>query len=254
MPTNDRPLTDEEKRFYSFMVSPAGGDVSFLIIPKADYRPQAAVWEQRGHFEIDIVKRSTAQQCSGKHWPLYQERLFNKVSFIDVVHFIDYVRLHDGWDSYASARAWAKRQMAEVRKYGSRAGFKENPTMAKHFYRTTYEIITPGDEDDDEPEVEQGWIDEEGESLEPDADDIANGLLDAVDMAIQMLDLNSANEPSEWGQRAAPRWWTNDEYDHDYGTGARESRSYHLEGFTEAERHAIYLSRMPQRGPGGWLR
>ena len=118
-------LTDEERRYYSFMVSPAGGEVSFLIIPKANYRPQAAVWEQRGHFEIDMVKRSTAQQWSGKRWPLYSERLFNKVSFINVAHFIDYVRLHDGWDSYDSARAWAKRQMTEVRKYGSRAGFRE---------------------------------------------------------------------------------------------------------------------------------
>jgi hypothetical protein len=116
--------------------------------------------------------------------------------------------------------------------------------VAKKFITITYEIW--GEEDLEAGDTDRrGWIDEEGESMAPDADDRAEGL-SAVDKAVSWLEYHGAYEGSEGGARAASRWWTNHEHDIDYRTGEVEQRSYHLHGFTEAEKRAIQL-RMEKR-------
>ena len=42
------------------------------------------------------------------------------------------------------------------------------------------------------------------------------------------------------GPTVAGTWYTDDTYSEDYSTGAVESRSYHLEDFTEAQEREIY--------------
>jgi len=109
--------------------------------------------------------------------------------------------------------------------------------MAAKKILITYEIWTDEDAEIGETD-EQGWIDEEGESMVPDADDRAEGKT-AVDKAEEWLRYHHAYEGSEGGSGAASRWWTNHEHDTNYQTGAVEQRSYHLEGFSEQERRQI---------------
>jgi hypothetical protein len=115
--------------------------------------------------------------------------------------------------------------------------------MAK-LIRITYDITTPESVEQGDY-AESGWVDEEGEDMTPDEDDREDGIT-AVDKAVEFLRDHGATEPSEWTGRgtAAARWWTNTEYDVDYSTGERESRSYHLHGFTEKEKHEIYRQLM----------
>jgi len=111
--------------------------------------------------------------------------------------------------------------------------------MAKRFITITYEVWTPEDAEIGDTDV-RGWIDEEGESMEPDAEERSEGV-SAVDKAVEWLKYHYAYEGSEGGRDAASRWWTNYDHDTDYRTGAVEQRSYHLEGFSEIEKRQIQL-------------
>lgn len=111
---------------------------------------------------------------------------------------------------------------------------EESPEMApkanSHLIRTTYDIVTPESAENGEA-AEQGWIDEEGISMEPDEFDLDEGI-SVVDKTVQFLKKNGATEFS--GNRFSP-WFTNHEYNHDYKSGAEESRSFHLVGYSDDE-------------------
>ncbi len=102
----------------------------------------------------------------------------------------------------------------------------------------TYEIVTPESAEYGDAE-ERGWIDEEGDVIELDEFDREEGIT-VVDKTVAYLDSAYAYEPSESGREAAPRWWTDYEHEGDPATGARTNKSYHLEGYTEAEKRQIY--------------
>lgn len=101
----------------------------------------------------------------------------------------------------------------------------------------TYDIVTPESAEEGDY-AESGWIDEDGVSMKPDKVDTQDGIT-AVDKAISFLRSESAREPSSTAFHSGV-WYTNEEYDTDYSTGAVESRSYHLKGFSEAEEEAVY--------------
>lgn len=109
--------------------------------------------------------------------------------------------------------------------------------MAEKLVRITYEIVTPESAEHGEAE-ERGWIDEEGESMA--RADYWDDQGSAVENAIHYLRQHGPSlEPSESGRGAAARWYTDYEYSEDFRTGAREARSYHLHGYSEAERRRI---------------
>lgn len=103
--------------------------------------------------------------------------------------------------------------------------------------KITYEIITPESAEQGDVE-ERGWVDEDGISMKPDKYDTQDGIT-AVDKAIKLLEEDGASEPSSSSFHSGI-WYSNDRYDEDYSTGAIESRSYHLKGFSEAEERAIF--------------
>lgn len=119
---------------------------------------------------------------------------------------------------------------------------KRNPSRRKSSARDpriliTYEIVTPESAEQGDAE-ERGWIDEDGVSMKPDKYDTQDGIT-AVDKAIKFLKDEGVTEASS-SRFDKGTWYTNYEYDEDYSTGATESRSYHLKGFTEAEERAIF--------------
>lgn len=119
---------------------------------------------------------------------------------------------------------------------------KKNPSRRKSSSRDpriliTYEIVTPESAEEGDAE-ERGWIDEDGVSMKPDKYDTQDGIT-AVDKAIKFLKHEYATDASS-SRFNEGTWYTNYEYSQDYSTGAVESRSYHLKGFTEAEERAIF--------------
>jgi hypothetical protein len=112
---------------------------------------------------------------------------------------------------------------------------------------TTYSKVTPGEEDDDEYDEEHGFIDEDGENMNPDEYEIEDNIT-AIDIAVKfMKDKNGAYEASS-SRYSSNTWYTNPEYDEDFSTGAKEKRSYFLHsGWTDAEKEEIF-NRMTKRG------
>jgi hypothetical protein len=105
---------------------------------------------------------------------------------------------------------------------------RENPRI-----RVSYDIVTP--ESAEEGDVaERGWIDEEGMEVDPWDEDETY-----VDEAVRMLEDEGVLEASS-SEFHPGVWYSNNEYGHDYATGARESRYYHLDGFTVEEEAAIF--------------
>jgi hypothetical protein len=90
------------------------------------------------------------------------------------------------------------------------------------------ESVEVGETDD------RGWIDEEGISLEPDEDDIAEGKT-LIDTTVEYLQKEGVIHPSD---SIAARWWSTEE-DLNYRTGERTIKSYHLNNYTAEERAEI---------------
>lgn len=113
-----------------------------------------------------------------------------------------------------------------------RKSVAKHPRIAITYDIVTHESAAEGDT------AENGWIDQEGVSMKPDADEAADGVT-AVDKAVEMLRDNGATEASSSSFHTGI-WYTNNDHDTDYITGAVESRSYHLKGFTPEEERAVY--------------
>lgn len=91
----------------------------------------------------------------------------------------------------------------------------------------SYETVTPGAEDDDQSEVETGWIDEEGV--------VADDLEDAV----RLLRHEGSLEPSSTVFHEG-LWYTQSDAVEDYRTGARSRRAFHLRGFSAQQQRLVY--------------
>ena len=104
---------------------------------------------------------------------------------------------------------------------------------------STYQIVTPESSEQGDY-AEQGWKDEEGESMIPDEYDTEDGVT-AVDKAVEFLEKNGANEPSSSPTiNIGNTWYSTSSPDIDYTTGAETYYSYHLKGFTPEEEQEIY--------------
>jgi hypothetical protein len=103
----------------------------------------------------------------------------------------------------------------------------------------TYEIVTPESAEHGDAE-ERGWVDEEGVLIEPDVDNDET----LVDAAVKFI----KNEGAMYASATFfhPGVWYSTEGDTDYRTGAEETRSFHLRGFSEADQAAIF-KRMTSR-------
>jgi hypothetical protein len=101
----------------------------------------------------------------------------------------------------------------------------------------TYEIVTPESAEQGDAE-ERGWIDQDGQTMAPDAEEASEGHT-PVTLAYDSLYRCGASQPSCTGSGLGA-WYTCDEHSTDYRTGAAESRSYHLEGFTPEQEQAIW--------------
>lgn len=123
--------------------------------------------------------------------------------------------------------------------------------MSERRITSTYEIVTPSEEDDEEPECEQGWEDEDGADMEPDEYDVEEGVT-AVDKAISFLKDKGVTETSAT-LRSVGDWYST-EGDQDYRTGATTRYSFFLEGFSPEEEHAVYRGVFPQRAAADELR
>ena len=95
--------------------------------------------------------------------------------------------------------------------------------MSERRITSTYDIVTPSEEDDGELECEGGWEDEDGADMEPDEYDVEEGIT-AVDKAIEFLSDKGVTETSSepWHVGA----WYSTEGSQDYRTGETTSYSF----------------------------
>jgi hypothetical protein len=103
---------------------------------------------------------------------------------------------------------------------------------------TTYQIVTPESAEQGDF-ADQGWENEEGESMLPDQYDEG---ITAVDKAVKFLQDNGGSEPSS-SQFNYGVWYSTPDSDHnnDYFTkGIEKYYSFHLKGFTPEEEKAIF--------------
>jgi hypothetical protein len=115
----------------------------------------------------------------------------------------------------------------------------DNPETQDKIITTTYQIVTPESAEQGDY-AEQGWKDEEGESMTPDEYDMEDGVT-AIDKAVEFLKHNGANEPSSSPTiTIGNTWYSTSSPDIDYTTGAETYYSYHLKGFTPEEEQEIY--------------
>lgn len=114
--------------------------------------------------------------------------------------------------------------------------------MSDRRIKTTYEIVYPSEEDV-YPEIENDFVDEVGESMEPDDCDIEEGLT-AVDKAIAFLNGEYVSETS--GSPWSVGDWYSTEPEMNYRTGETKSQNFHLEGFTPEEERAVFCGVLPK--------
>jgi hypothetical protein len=102
--------------------------------------------------------------------------------------------------------------------------------------RITFESVTPGPEDDDEPDVENGWEDEEGVVIDHDEDEsIAELTVRLIGGGNNMLSGRMPGiEPSSSTFNTGI-WYTQTDGSTDYQTGEVRTLSYHLSGYTADE-------------------
>ena len=123
--------------------------------------------------------------------------------------------------------------LIESIKTGFKACLENETALTGHFITSTYETYT-------EESVEHGdaedrvWLDEEGESMEPDEYDIEDGL-SVIDKTVKFLQSKGAIHPND---SMNARWWSTEE-EMDMHTGERMIKSYHLNNYTEEEKAEI---------------
>lgn len=98
---------------------------------------------------------------------------------------------------------------------------------------STYSETTPESAEDGDCS-DTGWIDEDGESCEPEDEDET-----AIDNAVRILRNAGVTEPSSSAFHPG-LWYSTEPQVIDYSTGTEREESYHLKGFSEDEEREIY--------------
>ena len=102
---------------------------------------------------------------------------------------------------------------------------------------TTYQTVTPESAEQGDY-ADQGWEDEEGESMLPDEYEIEDGVT-AVDKAVRFLLDKGGNEPSSSHFNTGV-WYSTPDPDRNYRTGEEKYYSFHLKGFSPEEEAEIF--------------
>jgi len=105
---------------------------------------------------------------------------------------------------------------------------------------TSYQTVTPESAEQGDF-ADQGWENEEGESMLADQYDTEEGIT-AVDKAVKFLKDNGGNEPSS-SQFNTGVWYSTPDPDHNnnyFTKGEEKYYSFHLKGFTPEEEKAIF--------------
>ncbi len=114
----------------------------------------------------------------------------------------------------------------------------ENLENNDKYITTTYQIVTPESAEDGDY-ADQGWEDEDGESMLPDEYDIEEGIT-AVDKAVEYLkNKRYTTEPSSSDFHKGISYSTTSP-DHNYETGEETYYTCHLNGFTTEEEFEIW--------------
>jgi len=117
--------------------------------------------------------------------------------------------------------------------------FNEHLTSSDKLIRTTYQTTTPESLENGDYE-DQGWVDEEGESMRPDEYDVEEGIT-AVDNAVEFLKNNKyTTEPSSTEFMVGTSYSSSSPYEENYQTDEKTYYTCHLDGFTEEEELRIY--------------
>ncbi len=106
--------------------------------------------------------------------------------------------------------------------------------------RVSFERVLPAEEDDVQPDVENGWEDEEG--LHITQDDLAMDDGTPVTQAVKIIRYHGSVEPSSSSFHPGV-WYTQSDSDQGreyFEQGIEYRRSYHLSGFTAEEEREIY--------------
>jgi DNA-binding transcriptional regulator GbsR (MarR family) len=113
----------------------------------------------------------------------------------------------------------------------------ENVETTDKLIKTTFQTVTPESAEAGDY-AEQGWEDEEGESMMPDEYDIEEGVT-AVEKAVQFMKNKGASEPSS-SRFHTDVWYSTVYPDRNYKTGEEKYFSFHLKGFTPEEEEEIF--------------
>ena len=126
----------------------------------------------------------------------------------------------------------------------------ENLNKNNKVITTTYHIVTPESAEVGDFE-EQGYYDEDGESMVPDEFDIEEGIT-VVDKSIDFLkNKRYTTEPSSNIFHKCISYSTPDP-EKNYITGEDTYYSCHLDGFTEEEEELIYLGITNEKEYNNW--
>ena len=112
------------------------------------------------------------------------------------------------------------------------------PKAPRRAIAVSYEIVTSESAELGGAE-ERGWIDEEGVSMEPDEDDVEEGLT-AVDLAVAYLLKHGVTETSSEPPGGLDTWGIASGYRHHCDTGAEENWHFFLRGFSDEEARAVW--------------
>jgi hypothetical protein len=113
----------------------------------------------------------------------------------------------------------------------------ENVESTDKVIKTTFQTVTPESAADGDF-ADQGWEDEEGESMMLDEYDIEDGVT-VVDKAVEFMKNKGASEPSS-SRFNTGVWYSTVDPDRNYQTGEEKYFSFHLKGFTPEEEEKIF--------------
>lgn len=125
----------------------------------------------------------------------------------------------------------------DIQNYDSNIDEIANTLAADKKIATTYQTVTPESAEQGDY-ADQGWEDEEGESMTPDEYDAEDGIT-AVDKAVRFLQDKGGNEPSS-SQFHEGVWYSTVDPERDFHTGEEKYYSFHLKGFTPEEEAQIF--------------
>jgi len=106
------------------------------------------------------------------------------------------------------------------------------PRIAISYSQTTPESAAQGDSS------ANGWVNEEGVEMTPDAFDYEEGI-STVDLAVKFLDREGASQASSSAFYPGV-WYSTDYSTIDYRTGTDEERCFHLKDFSDEEQRQIW--------------